>query len=75
MLLTATERAEMALFCYSRSHLREQGRSIAAACDPESLIRAGGAAGQALAVRIGGEEDTWGSVARPGKRAVSLAGR
>ena len=75
MLLTATERAEMALFCYSRSHLREQGRSIAAACVPGSLVKVGGAAGQALAAQADVGENPPGTIARPGKRAVSLAGR
>ncbi len=75
MLLTVMERAEMALFCYSRSHLREQGRSIATACVPGSLVKVGGAAGQALAAQADVGEDSPGTVARPGKRAVSLAGR
>lgn len=74
MMLTESERADMALFCYSRNHLREQGRSIAAACNPVALVRAGGAAGQALLLQTGAEEGTWGAIARPDRKRVSLGG-
>ena len=75
MILTESERADMALFCYARNHLREQGRSIAAACNPVALVRAGGAAGQALLLQITAEEGTWGAVVRPERKRVSLGGR
>ena len=74
-MLTLSERAEMALFCYGRSHLREQGRSIATACTPESLIRAGGQAGEALLLQITAEGDSWGATARPERKRISLAGQ
>ena len=74
LLLTGPERADMALFCYARTHLREQGRAIAAACDPANLLNAGGAAGVALLQQAGAAGDTWGAVARPERRRVSLAG-
>ncbi len=75
MMLTESERANMALFCYARNHLREQGRFIAAACDPKALVKAGGAAGQALLLQIDAEEGTWGAIVRPDRKRVSLAGQ
>ena len=75
MMLNASERAEMALFCYGKSHAREQGRAIASACTPESLIRAGGAAGQALALRVEVGEAAGEAIPRPERKRVSLAGR
>ena len=36
------------MFCYGRAHLREVGLAVAATCDFESLVVAGGRAGQFL---------------------------
>jgi len=47
-LLPDVQRARLALFCYSRNHLRETGRAIATVCNDQDLIREGGIAGQAL---------------------------
>jgi hypothetical protein len=44
-------RAMLALFCYHRSHLHDIGLAIAASCDEEDLVRAGGRAGAALFAR------------------------
>jgi hypothetical protein len=38
-------RASLALFCYRRSHLHSMGLAIAASCDKDSLVRAGGSVG------------------------------
>ena len=38
-------RASLALFCYRRSHLHSVGLAIAANCDKESLVWAGGSVG------------------------------
>ena len=38
-------RALLALFCYRRSHLHSMGLGIAASCDEDSLVLAGGSAG------------------------------
>jgi hypothetical protein len=38
-------RASLALFCYRRSHLHSIGLAIAASCDKDSLVRAGGSVG------------------------------
>jgi hypothetical protein len=46
--LPAAERANLALFCYQRAHLREIGLAIAATCDQWSLVNAAGRAGDVL---------------------------
>jgi len=38
-------RAALALFCYRRSHLHSMGLAIAASCDEDSLVWAGGSVG------------------------------
>src|SRR5215475_7490375 len=38
-------RASLALFCYRRSHLYSIGLAIAASCDKDSLVWAGGSVG------------------------------
>jgi hypothetical protein len=41
-------RALLALFCYRRSHLHSVGFRIAARCDKDNLVRAGGSVGAFL---------------------------
>jgi hypothetical protein len=41
-------KASLALFCYRRSHLHSMGLGIAASCDKDSLVRAGGSVGAFL---------------------------
>jgi hypothetical protein len=41
-------RALLALFCYRRSHLHSMGLGIAANCDKDNLVRAGGSVGAFL---------------------------
>ena len=41
-------RALLALFCYRRSHLHSMGLGIAASCDKDNLVRAGGSVGAFL---------------------------
>jgi hypothetical protein len=41
-------RAFLALFCYRRSHLHSIGLGIAASCDKDALVRAGGSVGEFL---------------------------
>jgi hypothetical protein len=38
-------RASLALFCYRRSHLHSAGLAIAASCDEDNLVWAGGSVG------------------------------
>jgi hypothetical protein len=47
-------RAELAVFCYQRAHLRDISGQIATVCDPVILIRSGGSMG--LAVLAAAEE-------------------
>ncbi|MDB5508913.1 MAG: hypothetical protein JWL93_1382 [Hyphomicrobiales bacterium] len=35
--MSADDRAELAVFCYSRAHLRDKGLAMAALCAPEVL--------------------------------------
>ncbi len=39
-------RASLALFCYRRAHLHSIGLAIAASCDEDSLMSAGGSVGE-----------------------------
>jgi hypothetical protein len=41
-------RASLALFCYRRNHLHSMGLGIAASCDKDNLVRAGGSVGAFL---------------------------
>jgi hypothetical protein len=41
-------RGSLAAFCYGRAHLRNIGLAIAATCDLETLVNAGGRAGNSL---------------------------
>lgn len=51
MALSETQRARLALFCYSRAHFRELAVAIAATCDPEMLVALAGTAGEVLSVQ------------------------
>jgi hypothetical protein len=46
--LPPDSRGSLAAFCYNRAHLRNIGLAIAATCDLETLIDAGGRAGNSL---------------------------
>ena len=47
--LTATERANLAMFCYHKSHLRRIGLAIATTCDLNCLVKElGSVLGQAI---------------------------
>jgi hypothetical protein len=47
--LSPRDCGELAVYCYSRAHLREIGLAIAASCDRDSLVAPGStAAGNAL---------------------------
>jgi hypothetical protein len=41
-------RSSVALFCYRRSHLEEAALAVAATCDEEDLVEAGGPLGRTL---------------------------
>ena len=46
--LSAPHRASLATFCYGRAHLREIGLAIAATCEFDVLVAAGGRVGNFL---------------------------
>src|SRR6266404_8717463 len=46
--LSSSRRGSLAAFCYGRAHLRDIGLAIAATCDLEQLVVAGGRAGNFL---------------------------
>ena len=74
LLLTASERAALALFCNARTHMREHGRAIAGACSRDSLLKEGGHAGLVLFAQVEMGADTESATLRDGRRRVSLAG-
>jgi hypothetical protein len=62
--LSMRRRANLATFCYGRAHLREIGLAIAATCDLEPLVDAGGRAGnflfeQSREIRIEEKPRSW----------------
>jgi hypothetical protein len=66
--LPESRRIELALFCYSRAHLRPLGLAIAGTCDPARLVRNAGTLGQVLAAH-------WRGFIDPRAKArVTLAG-
>jgi hypothetical protein len=46
--LSSEDRGNLATFCYARAHLRDIGFAIAATCDLETLVVAGGIVGHFL---------------------------
>jgi hypothetical protein len=46
--LPASQRVNLAVFCYGRAHLREIGIAIAATCEHEALVRKAGRVGEVL---------------------------
>jgi hypothetical protein len=71
--LSGAQRANLAAFCYARSHLHEIGLAIAAGCELHDLLDAAGKAGSMLHAQsrdhVAAAEPT--PVTR--KRAISLA--
>ncbi|HVI28672.1 hypothetical protein [Hansschlegelia sp.] len=70
------QRARLALFCYSRSHLRDVAMTIAASCEAGSLVRLAGTVGQIMTTQSEGAGASFGNDPfRPGalKRKVTLA--
>lgn len=46
--LPETKRAELAVFCYRRAHLRTAGLALAGQCNREALVREAGTAGEVI---------------------------
>ncbi len=69
LLLSPVERAQLALFCNARSHLRDRGRAIAEVCSEDSLRLEGGYAGMVLFAQAKSGPETWGVITRQGRSA------
>jgi hypothetical protein len=66
-------RAALALFCYRRSHLHSMGLAIAASCDEDSLVWAGGSVGAFIFTcsrKVASQEVL---SPRPDRRKITLA--
>ena len=57
---TEEKRIRLALFCYSKAHLRDLALAIAASCDAEKLTEAAGTIGQVLAAQSRSKRLTFG---------------
>jgi hypothetical protein len=66
-------RALLALFCYRRSHLHSMGLGIAASCDKDNLVRAGGSVGAFLFASSRELPAHIASSARGNRRKITLA--
>lgn len=71
-MLAPAQQAQLAMFCYGRSHLREIGLLVAACCDAQTLARVGGVMGQVLATQSRGKIAEFG---REGLRPNSARSR
>jgi hypothetical protein len=66
-------RALLALFCYRRSHLHSMGLGIAASCDKDNLVRAGGSVGAFLFASSRELPPHIASSSRSNRRKITLA--
>jgi hypothetical protein len=66
-------RAALALFCYRRRHLHSMGLAIAATCDEDSLVRAGGNVGAFIFTCSRGGARRGALSPRADRRRITLA--
>jgi hypothetical protein len=66
-------RALLALFCYRRSHLHSMGLGIAASCDKDNLVWAGGSVGAFLFASSRELPSHMASSPRGNRRKITLA--
>lgn len=71
--LPERQRAELAVFCYGRGHLRDLGLKVAANCSDADLIRTAGVAGAVIAQQARQPQARVAQAGEPYKRVVSLA--
>lgn len=72
--LSARDRANLAMFCYRKSHLRRTGLAIAATCDLSTLVLAWGTAlGQAIFAQSREQAPETDGVAAARRPKVTLA--
>lgn len=76
--LPEPQRAELAIFCYNKSHLHALGLEIASTCDRNSLVKAGGVAGDVLYQQSRDPKNTLSAELPPSRshapKPISLAG-
>lgn len=73
--LAPAQRAELALFCYGRAHLREIGLAVAAGCERDALVAAAGSAAAGEAILAQSRRRAPPAPARSRRSVVTLAGR
>jgi hypothetical protein len=66
-------RASLALFCYRRSHLHSMGLAIAASCEEDNLVWAGGSVGAFVFTCSREAAPQQVLSARAGRRKITLA--
>src|SRR5271156_1009142 len=66
-------RASLALFCYRRSHLHSMGLAIAASCDEDNLVWAGGSVGAFIFTCSRGAAPREALSPRADRRRITLA--
>jgi hypothetical protein len=71
--LPSEQRANLAIFCYRRAHLREIGLAIAATCDQWSLVNVAGKAGDVLYAHSRTQPEVIEPVLPYGRRKITLA--
>jgi hypothetical protein len=71
--LPSEQRANLALFCYRRAHLRDIGLAIAATCDQWSLVNVAGKAGDVLYAHSRTQPEVIEPVLPYGRRKITLA--
>jgi hypothetical protein len=68
----AEQRARLALFCFSRAHMRDIGVAIAATCEIDPLVEVGAAAGAAL-FTLSRERPPLSKIPLHGRSRITLA--
>lgn len=71
--LPERQRAELALFCYGRGHLRDLGLMIAAHCSEAMMTRTAGAIGSVIVHHARQPRATATSTSDPHRRTITLA--
>jgi hypothetical protein len=71
--LSASERARLAVFCYSRAHLHAIGLAVAATCDLDHLVAASSSATAGQAMFAQSREITPDKPAFSRRAAITLA--
>jgi hypothetical protein len=71
--LSESNRGGLAMFCYGRAHLYDAALAIAAACDLETLVFAGGHAGNHLFLQSRKRPEPSETIGESRRRKITLA--